>query len=341
MHGLTRESVRENLELGEGYDEWLTDLDDLGPPGEPLVPPPAGHTAGLLDRLGFAPEDRAEALATRIRPREHPEMWWLLERSHHAVTRGLRPDSPRWSLPILPDRLGPIGRFFPLHVLLSAVGVLREWHRHRGVDDKISWATLRDLGRGVAIHRATYGCGGLDKASWLTHHFRGELFELGRLQFELQTLTAPPRTPMCWYDDAESARRGVGFRPGDAALGLHIPATGPLTPQACDDSLALARTFVARHFPDPMRRLVVCTSWLLDEQLADYLPAGSNMVRFQRRFTMVPGAPDDDHEPLRFVFRHVPPDLDQLARDTTLQRALADHLRDGGHWRVRTGWFAL
>jgi hypothetical protein len=175
----------------------------------------------------------------------------------------------------------------------------------------VSWATLQDLGRGVAIHRATYGVAGLDKASWLSHHFHGELYELGRLQFELQR----------------------------DALNLHIPATGPLTPQACDESLALARSFFAEHFPDPSRRRIVCTSWLLDEQLADYLPGGSNIMAFQRRFTITEDAIVDDHEPLRFIFRRVPPDLADLPRETTLQRALLDHLERGGHWRIRTGWF--
>jgi hypothetical protein len=86
---------------------------------------------------------------------------------------------------------------------------------------------------------------------------------------------------------------------------------------------------------------MVCTSWLLDEQLADYLPADSNIMRFQRRFTLTDDAVVDDHEPLRFIFRRVPADLGKLPRDTTLQRALVDHLERGKHWRIRTGWFPL
>jgi GNAT-like C-terminal domain/N-acyltransferase N-terminal domain len=307
----TREAVRQRLQLGEEYDEWLAELDRLGPPDPPLIPPTQEDTGCLLERLGFAAEDARDAIASRIQPDDHPELWWLLERCYHAVIRGLQPDAPRWVIPRLPDELGARGRFFQLHALLPAVSPLRDWHARRGIADDVSWATLQDLGRGVAIHRATHGVGGLDKAFWLTHHFHGELFELGRLQFELQ-------------------------RDG---LGLHIPATGPLTPQACDDSLALARSFLAEHFPDPARGRVVCKSWLLDEQLLDYLPADSNIVRFQRRFTLDPDAIVDDHEPLRFVFQRVPADLGELPRDTTLQRALLDHLERGGRWRIRTGWF--
>jgi hypothetical protein len=309
----TRASVRDLLRLDQSYDEWLTELDRVGPPDQRIAPRSVEDTTCLLDRLGFAAEDAADALATRIQPDNHPALWWLLERCHHAVVRGLGPDAPRWTIHRLPDELGPHGRFFQLHALLSCVEALLGWHAQRGIPAEVSWATLQDVARGVAIHRATYGVGGLDKAGWLTHHFHGELYELGRLQFELQP----------------------------AALGLHIPATGPLTSQACDASLAAATAFVARYFPDPSRRRVVCTSWLLDDQLADYLPADSNIIRFQHRFTLGRDVVEDDHEPLRFVFRRIPADLAELPRDTTLQRALVDHLERGGHWRIRTGWFPL
>ncbi|MEU3292382.1 hypothetical protein ABZ722_08485 [Streptomyces longwoodensis] len=32
--------------------------------------------------------------------------------------------------------------------------------------------------------------------------------------------------------------------------------------------------------------------------------------------------------------------MDRLPRRTRLERALVDHLRDGGHWYVGHGWFA-
>jgi len=309
----TRESVRQRLQLGEEYDDWLAELDRIGTPDLPLIPPTQEDTGCLLERLGFAAEDARDALAARIQPDENPELWWLLERCYHAVVRGLQPEAPRWAIPRLPDELGALGRFFQLHAFLPAVAPLRDWHARRGIAEDVSWATLLDLGRGVAIHRATYGVGGLDKAFWLTHHFHGELYELGRLQFELQP----------------------------SALGLHIPATGPLTPQACDESLAVAKAFVGRFFPDPDRRRVVCTSWLLDEQLAHYLPADANIIRFQRRFTLNQDVIVDDLEPLRFIFRRIPTDLAELPRDSRLQRALLDHLERGGHWRIRTGWFPL
>ena len=118
--------------------------------------------------------------------------------------------------------------------------------------------------------------------------------------------------------------------------------SGPLTPRACERSLALAREFFPRHYPDEPYRIVCISSWLLDPQLGEYLAEDANIVRFQQRFQPLKpaGAPEDD-EAIGFVFGdpHLP--LDRLPRDTALQRALADHLRAGGHWYVGNGRSSL
>ena len=61
-----------------------------------------------------------------------------------------------------------------------------------------------------------------------------------------------------------------------------------MTAEACDASFAWAPRFFARHFPEDDYRVATCGSWLLDEQLAEYLPETSNIVQFQRRFRLVP-----------------------------------------------------
>jgi GNAT-like C-terminal domain len=86
-------------------------------------------------------------------------------------------------------------------------------------------------------------------------------------------------------------------------------------------------------------RIATCTSWMLDEQLAEYLPSDSNILAFQRRFTLVPGARDNDDWILRVVFgTEHPKELDALPQRTRLERAVVNHLRQGLHWRMRTGW---
>ena len=89
--------------------------------------------------------------------------------------------------------------------------------------------------------------------------------------------------------------------------------------------------------------MAVCSSWLLDPQLAEYLPASSNIVRFQRRFTLIEDrAAGDNALTLRFVFG-LPTDLplDAYPQRTTLERAIIAHIRAGRDWRGGVGWLRL
>lgn len=187
------------------------------------------------------------------------------------------------------------GGYFPLHAYLAVLPQVREWHAKQWIPEEISRATLAQLGSRVRQ-------GGVISHHWFTRHFRGSLYRLGRLQF----------------DRAEPA------------LEVHIPGDGPLTPAACDESFAAARPFFAEHFPDEHYDRATCSSWLLDPQLADYLPADSNILRFQRRFTLLSQGEPGDDEIVEFIF-DLPPGS-TLPRRTTLQRAIADHLAAGNHW---------
>jgi hypothetical protein len=204
-----------------------------------------------------------------------------------------------------------------VYAYLALVDVALAYHREHGIAEAVSWATLADLGRNLAIDRRMRRQGWPVMQSWLTLHARGAVYELGRLQCDR----------------------------GGTAIGLHIPESGPLTPAAVDDSLDRARAFFPRHFPDEHYTAFSCGSWLLDPQLREYLPPDSNIVRFQQRFELEPYvAPeglDGDAEVLRFVFRTLTTPLDQLPRRTVLQRAVVDHLRAGRHWRWRSGRFPI
>lgn len=229
----------------------------------------------------------------------------------------------------------PAGFDGPGHLLTLLFVALaphtRAFHRALGISPAVTRTTLADLGRQLVVSRWRGHPGGLGNPAWLTLHFRGELYQLGRLQFQRKRLTGP---------DAEAAAE-AGF--GPRCLQLHIPDhCGPLSPEACDRALARARGFFARHFPGEPYPAACVFSWLLDPQLGRYLPADSNIVRFQQRFTPLrsPGEPEDDN-PLRYVFGDAGQPLDSLPRDTPLQRALIDHLRAGGHWYVAGGWLRL
>jgi hypothetical protein len=181
---------------------------------------------------------------------------------------------------------------------LARIPEARRLHAALGLSDEESWRTLRDLPRHARLDRLLHGTPGLRKDWWVELAFSGKICELGRLQFE------PRRT----------------------CLAVHIPEEGgPLAPAAVDASLARAHEV----FPDYAE--ACCTSWLLDPQLQELLPAESNIVRFQRRFTPTGETGPDDARVLEFVFHTLDPDLDRLPQDTTLERAIVGHWRSGGH----------
>ncbi|MEQ7006752.1 acyltransferase domain-containing protein [Actinopolymorpha sp. B17G11] len=320
------------LGLEDFHRNALTTLAEVGAPADPVQLPPPAAAAALFDRLGLASRDIKEAVAARPDRRRQPALWWLLERCHHRLLQRMGRTGDLGPWPSLPEEVGPAGRYLYIWVLLATVPAVGRYHRERGISEETSWETMSALGAQVANHRALFGTGGLHTQEWMTVHFRGLLYALGRLYFE--------RLPI-WFDAAGSAGGRLLPQRGDWSLGVHIPE-GRLTPEACEASFARARAFFPRHFPGEDYRYATCVSWILDPQLEEYLSPATNIVQFQRRFTLLPaGEASDNATVVEFVFRRPLAELDDLPRGTTLQRAIVDHIRAGRHWKFRTGWFEL
>jgi hypothetical protein len=266
--------------------------------------PEVDEAAELLSRLGVPAVEMRLILAQRPPDEESTDIV-------DAYARALTADMGGFGeLPTWPSR----DDFLYAWVFLAALPAVRGYHATREIPDEVAWATLADLGRTISETRWRTGRPGFGDVWWLTLHFRGSLYRLGRLQF---------------------AREPNG-------LGVHIPRDGgPLTPESCDSSFALARAFFARHFTDAPADVARCTSWLLDPQLASYLGQDSNIVRFARRFELTDGVFAGDDDIIRFVFGELRGPIESLPQKTTLQRAVVAHLRAGQHWHVRRGVLPL
>ena len=309
----------------DGETHQLTDLLAAGAQGGRLTLPTGAAAEDALARMDVPPHAIVEILEALPSAKGNPEAWWLIDRLYSKLTDHIGvPHPPPWPAPA--TVLDALRRYLHLYVFLGAVDDALRIHAGRGVPEDVTWSTLRDVGLQVANYQRRHGVAGFDGAFWIWQHFRGEIFRLGRLQYNF------------WHVEFEQN----GFHNGDPALGVHIPAIGPLTPEACDDSVARARAFFPKHFPDRPVRIGTCGSWLLDEQLAEYLTASSNIVQFQRRFTIVPEwSKPGDEDVIRFVFGYTPESIDDLPQDTTLERAVVEHLRSGRHWHIRLGWIEL
>lgn len=315
---------------------------------------------------------------------------------HHCLFQAA--DYPRDSIsewPTLEAALQEDGGLFYLLVLLSGMPGLQAVNEGHGVPSEVVRDTLSDIkrwiGGGEEDGPALPPWGLAPRAlSWLVNHLRGELYGLGRLQFQfgcsqLQvrvfrrrvsgTVAALSEDGVCYRGDGSRARsdgseqadswqaslrvgdgevmgypilptgralpRQVALRtaewqqvlaPGQPVLHVHIPVGSPMSHQRCGESFRQAAEFFPRHFPERSFAAFCCGSWLLDGQLQGFLPPTSNIVRFQREVYLVPVRLSPKYLLYR-VFGEVPEDLTRAPRQTSLQRALLDHMQAGKQLR--------
>lgn len=272
-------------------------------------------------------EPLAEAAAALV---AQPALRRLL--AHHRWM--LRSEVPRlgnWLVPwgSLPEDLGLAGRLFHPLVFLAELPRARRLHQSLSIPEDVSLHTFSDLGLHLRHYHRMYDTFGFEEAAWMSLHFTGRIFRLGRLQFELGQWRVPV---------AEG--EPCALAPNDPILDIHIADDGPLDFDACDTSIARAREFFPTYFPDFTWKRFGCWSWLLDTHLTKVLSESSNIVRFQRRFELAKTATPFDGQAVKFVFRkHPDTPLDALPQDTTLQRAVVAHVRAGRAWNSGLGSF--
>jgi hypothetical protein len=244
-----------------------------------------------------------------------------------------------WGVVELPKRYDPlagdapaIDRWWYVVAALAFVPETLAYHRSRGIADQVSRATLADIGRHARITEVTFGRPGFHQEKWIQIHLRGLLYDLGRLQFNLTTL---------WLPDAQLAAAGMRARSGEVVLDTHIPDSGPLTPDEVTASFNRARGFFMAHFPEHAPYdYALCNSWLLDPQLTMLVP-GTNIDSFCRRWTILDPGIEADRSALEFIFRKPTTPVEDLPRDTRLQRAVIDHVTHGGHLMQAVGYVTV
>ena len=120
--------------------------------------------------------------------------------------------------------------------------------------------------------------------------------------------------------------------PGDPIIELHMASGSPLAHDECGESLRQAMDFFPRHFSDRPFVGFTCYSWLLDAQFETLLPSTSNLVRFQKEVYLFP-VRGGNGATFEAVFGRNMIDITKAPRETTMQRAFARHIEDGGHFR--------
>lgn len=256
---------------------------------------------------------------------------WV-ERTATDLRSAMGMPSPPPALTPRPEGEPEVVAYLPVVAFAQVLPATLEWSARVGLAPTLTAATLRDVGRMLRRNRVWFGAAGLgnELAGWLPRHLVGSILEIGRLQHE--------RSAVGMRTSAWLLEEGADWSPGELGVNLHIPESGPLDPAAVRESLRAGRTVMRKRFPEHRLRVRYCISWLLDPQLAEYLPASSNIVAFQRTFRIGPANDDDGDSSVRkFVYGNAPGAPEDLPQRSSLERAVVAHWRAGRHWRVHVG----
>lgn len=207
-----------------------------------------------------------------------------------------------------------------LALYLAAACRTREKYRMMCIPDEIFRDTMGCFSRFLREAKARSGRFIFDRAFWAWRHLACRLFRLGTLEFEYRAAGADEPLPS-----------GIG--PGTPVLSVHIPSDARLSDDALPGSYGQADEFFALHGPalckSGMPRAVLCGTWLLSPALRALLSPDSGISRFGRDYNIY--AADTDSESFYLWLFGGKKPLALLPRQTSLQRAVAAHLEQGGY----------
>lgn len=192
--------------------------------------------------------------------------------------------------------------------------------RKRNIPEDILLASLTEVRRyAVEYNKITNGEKiGIKQINWIGKIMCGTIFRLGRLEFEMRHCLR------------SSEKHGI--KEGDPVLAVHIPDNGgPMTEEACSEAYALSKEFFAKYYPEFNYKCYTCSSWLLDKTLKGFLKPDSNIVKFMDSFD-IDDKVKESYDALTYLFVRgtTVDDVKNLTPKTSLQKAVVEHIKNGG-----------
>ena len=217
---------------------------------------------------------------------------------------------------------------FGAFVYTLAIEDMEKLYEEKNIPGDVLTDTINDLAVWINRNHDWFGEWGFAQHGWLNLHIRCKLFKLGRLQFEMRELS----------DSVTLNKDGreVVLNPGDRVLGIHIPRGGKMEESACLDSFERAKEFFPKYFGYNFKAFT-CSTWLFDPDFDKLLPPDSNILKFQKLFTIFPG--EEGYWGLDYVFVNITKEnIKDAPKDTYFRKKLAEHLLAGGKMHSGVGY---
>ena len=148
---------------------------------------------------------------------------------------------------------------------------------------------------------------------WLSRYAMGKLFRIGQFQFEV-----------CNYD-------------GNDLISVHIPRGTVLDVRENLINFREALDFFKKYYSEYDFKAFWCSSWLINPHLEKIMGRATNITRFGDMFIRYKETQEEG------VYSNVygmskPDNLDELPGETSLQRNIKNHLKDGNSFKDYRGY---
>lgn len=205
---------------------------------------------------------------------------------------------------------------------------MRKMYIKENLPEDIYDASVCDLKWKAKECKDNYGVWGIFVGFWTIGFFNLKRFAIGRLQFNLGEFSH------------DMSANGLHFSKGEKYIAVHIPSSGPLNYDDCQESYKRAAEFFKKRYG--LDSIVFgCGSWLLSPDNEKILPSKSNILKFMRDYTILEVTEDPENSNLWRIFNvmKMPEKPSMLPNDSSLRRSFINWLEDGNTINIAFGVF--
>ncbi len=221
-----------------------------------------------------------------------------------------------------------------LALVYASLPRVYDGYQKKGISDEIFYDTMSDIKVWIDDHKARTNEDGLFELHWIMHHMNMNIFKIGRLQYQM----------FIWYFKTPYNNHGVKIRRGNKFINMHIPRGGKLDYDECVKSLDMAKEFFIKYFPEFPNDKYACHSWLLYSGNKEFMPEGSNILKFASLYEIIEENEDPESAYLwLYGKKYKNPELiktrketgnyghlDGLPQKSSLQKSTIDFIKNGG-----------
>ena len=217
--------------------------------------------------------------------------------------------------------------------MLYAARSLKYIYAAKGLDEEIFCDSMKDLSYKYNECMTVYGIHGIFTYLWYKRFFLLRLFALGRMEYGINEFI---------FDSFTTKNGKHTLKRGDRVYDCHIPSSGRFPMDEVMASLKKAYGFFVSIGEVKNGELmpVTCHSYLLYPENRHLFREGSNIRNFVELFELVPEsvyAEENNPNFWRIFGKEYKKGMKDIPRDTTLRKAFADHIENGGCMGVGYG----